>query len=232
MLFLLDIGNTHTQPGIWNGESIELLPRIPTAELRPELLPADLPIAAATVVPEMRRVLDRREIFWLTPQSATRCVDFSRVDSSTLGADRVANAVALAEFHPLPALAIDCGTAVTIEIVDRGKIFRGGAIAPGRGLMRRALFTGTAQLPEIPISAELPQGPGTDTRESIRFGVDRGAVGLVRELAECSAAAYGCVTRVVTGGDGPFFGAALGLPVAGPEFTLHGIRIAWSRSRS
>lgn len=231
MLFLLNIGNTHTQPGLWNGKTLELLPRIPTAELRPDQLPDDLPVAAATVVPEIHRVLDREEIFWLTPQNAARCVDFSYVDSSTLGADRVANAVALAEFYPLPALVVDCGTAITIEIVDQERIFRGGAIAPGRQLMRRALFTGTAQLPEIPLSSELPQHPGSNTRETIRFGIDRGAVGLVRELVECSAGKYGCITRVVTGGDAPFFSAALGLPVTVPEFTLHGIRIAWSRCR-
>ena len=232
MLYLLNIGNTHARPGVWNGNSIELLPRIPTAELCPELLPAGLPVAAATVVPEMRRVLSREDIFWLTPQSASRCVDFSCVDSSTLGADRVANAVALAEFYPLPALVVDCGTAITIEIVDRGKIFRGGAIAPGRRLMRRALFSGTAQLPEIPFSTDLPERPGTNTRETIRFGVDRGAAGLVRELVECSATAYGCVTRIVTGGDAPFFAAALALPQAAPEFTLQGIQIAWSCSQA
>lgn len=232
MLYLLNIGNTHARPGVWNGNSIELLPRIPTAELRPELLPADLPVAAATVVPEMRRVLNREDIFWLTPRNASACVDFSFVDSSTLGADRVANAVALAEFYPLPALTVDCGTAITIEIVDRGKIFRGGAIAPGRRLMRRALFSGTAQLPEIPFSTDLPERPGTNTQEAIRFGVDRGAVGLVRELVECSAAAYGCVTRIVTGGDAPFFAAALNLPEAAPEFTFQGIQIAWSRSQA
>ena len=68
MLFLLNIGNTHAQPGIWNGKTLELLPRIPTAELRPDQLPADLPVAAATVVPETRRMLDRENLYWLTPQ--------------------------------------------------------------------------------------------------------------------------------------------------------------------
>ena len=231
MLFLLNIGNTHAQPGIWNGKTLELLPRIPTAELRPDQLPADLPVAAATVVPETRRMLDRENLFWLTPQNASGCVNFNYVDSSTLGADRVANAVALAEFYPLPALVVDCGTAITMEIVDENRIFRGGAIAPGRKLMRQALFTGTAQLPEIPLSSELPQLPGIHTKGSIQFGVDRGAVGLVRELLECAVNAYGGVTRIVTGGDAPFFSAALGLPAAAPEFTLHGIRIAWCRCR-
>ena len=97
--------------------------------------------------------------------------------------------------------------------------------------MRQALFTGTAQLPEIPLSSELPQLPGIHTKGSIQFGVDRGAVGLVRELLECAVNAYGCVTRIVTGGDAPVFSAALGLPAAAPEFTLHGIRLARSRCR-
>ena len=230
MLFLLNIGNTHAQPGIWNGKMLKLLPRIPTAELRPDQLPADLPVAAATVVPETRRMLDRENLFWLTPQNASGCVNFNYVDSSTLGADRVANAVALAEFYPLPALVVDCGTAITLEIVDAERVFRGGAIAPGRRLMRRALAQETAQLPEIPFSTELPERAGNGTVESIRFGVDRGAVGLVRELVEAAAQPYGGVgsMRVIaTGGDAPFFAAALPfLELAPEEFTHHGIRLA------
>ena len=116
------------------------------------------------------------------------------------------------------------------QIVDAERVFRGGAIAPGRRLMRRALAQGTAQLPEIPFSTELPERAGNGTVESIRFGVDRGAVGLVRELVEAAAQPYGGVgsMRVIaTGGDAPFFAAALPfLELAPEEFTHHGIRLA------
>ena len=104
------------------------------------------------------------------------------------------------------------------------------APAPGRRLMRHALAAGTAQLPEVPFSTELPDRIGNGTMESIRFGVDRGAIGLVRELVETAAKPYGgldSVTVIATGGDAAFFAAALPfLQLAPDEFTHHGIRLA------
>lgn len=205
-LLLINIGNTFAQPGVWSGNAIELLPRIPTAELKPELLPAGMPIAAATVVPAIRKRFADTDIWYLSAYNQRAGVDFTQVDASTLGADRVANALALAELFPLPGISADCGTALTLEIVDADGVFRGGAIAPGRAMMRRSLAAGTAQLPEIPFSTQLPEHPGSNTVETIRFGVDRGAVGLMRELLSASLPACGKARRptiVATGGGMP-----------------------------
>ena len=115
---------------------------------------------------------------------------------------------------------------LTLEIVDADGVFRGGAIAPGRAMMRRSLAAGTAQLPEIPFSTQLPEHPGSNTVETIRFGVDRGAVGLMRELLSASLPACGKARRptiVATGRDSPFFAEALGIRTAPEDFTLRGI---------
>lgn len=230
MVVVLNIGNTYSRAALWDGIRFELLPRIETARLTTESLPAGLPVIAATVVPEVKERLAGLEIRYIDARNCGGRVDFTRIDCSTLGADRVANAIALAEFHPLPAIAVDCGTAITLEIVDAGRVFRGGAIAPGRRLMRRALAAGTAQLPEIPLSNELPELAGNGTAESIRFGIDRGAAGLVRELVEAAARPFGGIaatTIVGTGGDASFFAAALPfIQLAPEEFTFHGIRLA------
>ena len=230
MVIVLNIGNTYSRAALWDGVRFELLPCVETARLTAESLPAGLPVIAATVVPEVKERLAGREIRYIDARNCGGRVDFTRIDCSTLGADRVANAIALAEFHPLPAIAVDCGTAITLEIVDAKRVFRGGAIAPGRRLMRQALASGTAQLPEIPFSNELPELAGNGTAESIRFGIDRGAVGLVRELVESAARPFGGIqaaTIVATGGDAPYFVAALPfLQLAPEEFTLHGIRLA------
>ena len=232
MLTLLNIGNTHAQPAIWHDGYLELLPRIPTSELTWERLPQEYPVAAASVVPKASARLAGHGIYFLSAYDCGGLIDFSRVDPTTLGADRVANAIAAAEFYPLPALVVDCGTAITIEIVDERRRFLGGAIAPGRRLMRRALFEGTAQLPEIPFSQELPEEPGRNTVEAIRFGVDRGAVGLVRELVAASLRSCGIVSCLAAGGDAGFYAAALPeLKAVESDFTLHGIRLAWERRR-
>lgn len=226
----MNIGNTYSRAALWDGSAFKFLPRIETAQLTADSLPSGNPIVAATVVPELKQRLAAAEIRFIDSRHCGTLVDFTQVDSSTLGADRVANAIALAAFFPLPAIALDCGTAITLELVDANRVFRGGAIAPGRKLMRCALAAGTAQLPEIPLSTELPERIGNGTSEAIRFGVDRGMVGLVRELLETAAAPYGglgAVTLIATGGDAPFFTEALPFLQPAPEdFTHQGIRIA------
>ena len=136
-------------------------------------------------------------------------------------------AVALAAEYPLPAVCVDCGTAVTLEVVDQNRVFRGGAIAPGRKLMRNALSAGTAQLPEVPLFSEFPVTVGVDTQSSIAFGIDRGIIGLVRELIGCAAAQYGNdgkITVVFTGGDAAWFSAHFPESFTAPaDFTLRGL---------
>lgn len=229
-LCLCNIGNTHTTVCIWNGEAMEELFTVETGKFKPEMLPADFPVAAASVVPAVRKMVSdvRRNVYWVTSSNCGSILDFSQVDASTLGADRIANAAALTEFYPLPALSLDCGTAITIEIVDEAKRFRGGAIAPGRILMRKALFSGTAQLPDIPLSSEVPEKPGINTATSILFGVDRGVTGLVRQLIATCCAEYGIKHCAVTGGDADFFlNAVPGLEKTDKFFTFHGIRLLY-----
>jgi type III pantothenate kinase len=218
---LLDIGNTFTR--IVSGENSRV---VPTAGLSA----ADIPggkAAACCVVPAVKERLKECDIFWLTSANAGNFVDFTCVDTSTLGADRVANAVALAAEYPLPAVCVDCGTAVTLEVVDKNRVFRGGAIAPGRKLMRNALSAGTAQLPEVPLFSEFPVTVGVDTQSSIAFGIDRGIIGLVRELIDGAAAQYGNdgkITVVFTGGDAAWFSAHFpGSFTAPADFTLRGL---------
>ena len=153
-MILLNVGNTHTQwvyacmDGVFSG-SVQC---IDTAEWMHELslLPqADDQTAVwvACVVPQGRRILESASIyknlnFVDAASGAVAGLDFSLVDSSTLGADRIANAAALLQ-RKLPAACLDCGTAVTVEIVTDQKQFAGGAIMPGRRLMRKSLASGT-----------------------------------------------------------------------------------------
>ena len=227
-IFLCNIGNTHTSGCIWNGREMKHQFSVETQNFDVSMLPSDIPVAAACVVPQVRRSLESmRDIFWVSSSNCSGKLDFSLVNASTLGADRVANALALTESVPLPALVVDCGTAITIEIVDENRCFRGGAIAPGRLLMRKALFNGTAQLPDIPLASSVPGTAGVDTVSSMSFGIDRGAVGMVRYLIAGCCAQYSIRRCVATGGDAEFFLNAIPeLEKADEFFTFHGIRIA------
>ena len=226
-MILLDIGNTHTRIARSDGAAIRILRTLATAELSDADLPDDERFAAVSVVPEAAERLESRRIEFVTAENCGGLIDFSAVDASTLGADRAANAIAAAEFYELPVLVVDCGSAITCELVNEGRRFLGGAIAPGRMLQRRALRTGTAQLPEIALADAPPTGLGRTTAEAIALGVDTGTVGMVRELARIMGKCVNLRTVVLAGGDAKFFAAAFPEWKLAPEdFTLQGVRIA------
>ena len=224
-MILLDIGNTHSRIARAEGEKITVLRTLRSAELSVADIPDDPEgIWGASVVPAVAAKLEK--VKFINAALAGKILDFSCVDSTTIGADRLANAVAALDYG-IPALVLDCGSAVTIELVDKDLRFVGGAIAPGRKMLRQALHTNTAQLPEIPLSSRLPVFPGPNTVEALRFGIDRGAAGAARELIEACEKCYGKFNKIVTGGDAEFFALALDLPAAPVDFTLRGVlRIA------
>jgi len=228
-MLLLDIGNTATRIALWDGNRIGAIRRLPTAELTPAQLPPGLPLAGACVVPDAWKRLEAevRPRFRLSADNCGGLLDFSRMDASSLGADRIANAIALAGGFSLPGAVVDCGTAITLELVDAGRRFLGGAILPGRKLLRRALFSGTAQLPDLPLTDAIPDAPGTNTRAAMELGIDRGSIGAVREMLSVAGKCMGDLTWVLTGGDAPFFSKAFPRAVVVPEdFTLRGVLLA------
>ena len=132
----------------------------------------------------------------------------------------------------LPAVCVDCGTAITLEIVGNGPRFAGGSIAPGRSLMRQALHDHTAQLPLLPVSDELADELGVNTVSAMTQGIDRGAVGMVRELLAQVRNCLGAkMTAVAVGGDRHFFLHHLPeLTDGGDDFTLRGIFKIWEKN--
>ncbi len=225
MVELLDIGNTFTRIAQWDGNRIRSLHRVLTADFSGT--GTALPQVAACVCPAVKARLHNSGIRFISALDHDSGVDFSAVDRATLGADRVANAIALAELYELPGVVIDCGTAITMEIVDEKKRFLGGAIAPGRRLMRQALHCGTAQLPEAAMSDVIPERAGCNTADAIKFGVDRGCVGVIREFIAQANRMMPVKTVILTGGDAPYFAPEIpGAISADDTFTLTGIRIA------
>jgi type III pantothenate kinase len=103
-----------------------------------------------------------------------------------VGLDRLAAAVAANRLRDpsRPAIVIDAGTALTVNLVTADGTFQGGVILPGFSLTARALQMGTDQLPLV--VADLNQDPprvvGKSTEEAIRSGLFWGNVGAVREI--------------------------------------------------
>lgn len=234
-LRVFNVGNTNVQSALWDGASFSGLDVVPTASFDSSSIPEGGACAVASVVPSLDGLFRERGAFLLSP--ASRCgLDLSKMDVSTIGADRLANAIALAAGGRLPAVCVDFGTAITFEILDEAPALLGGAILPGRNLQRRALNERTAKLPFADISTALPAMPGRNTMGAIALGVDLGVVGAVRELLASTASFFpGRALRAVAcGGDAPFFLRAMpGLFEPGGDFfTLSGLVKAWELNRT
>lgn len=213
----IGIGNSTIRAAVMEGSDVRLRTVCTHAEFREhgiawEALRAEegLPSRAGvcSVVPALSAAVERalrdagvadirhvraQETPWFP--SAYRSMD-------SLGADRFAAALAAKERYGAPCIVIDCGTATTINVVDRDGVFRGGSIAVGVETAFRALHRGTAQLPDLSGSAGDVPLIGRDTGESIISGVlpmqCRALEGMVTDIIKI----IGSGTRIIlTGGN-------------------------------
>jgi type III pantothenate kinase len=150
-------------------------------------------------------------------------VDFP--DPSKIGADRLANAVAVAQRRfDVPVIVVDFGTAVTFDIIDRRPAYIGGVIAPGLDAMRHYLHQKTALLPEIDL-ARPDTAIGKTTIHAMQSGAFHGYRGLVKEILQQIESEMGEPAKVIaTGGYAGLI--AEGLPVitsVEPYLTMQGL---------
>lgn len=147
---------------------------------------------------------------------------------ATIGADRLANAAAVAVLYGAPAIVVDFGTAVTFDIVSRNKDYIGGVIAPGLESMTNFLYQRTALLPKLSLQ-EPRRAVGKSTIEAMRAGAIYGYRGLVREIiAHIREQEFrrGRVRIVATGGYARLIAARLPeIQAIRPHLTLEGLRI-------
>lgn len=237
MQILLNIGNTHTQIGrsLPDGQ-LELLAQLDSPALSAaegavaelDALPRPWHARTVSVVPKLTTMLQKRygdAIRVLTTGDFPQ-LDFRGVDLSTLGMDRIANAAAAQALAKRAVIVLDCGTAITLEAVDAHGRFLGGAILPGRMLLRRSLANYTAQLPMLPMQQKRPAALGRCTREAMEAGMDLGAIGAVSYLLQQCRQEMGaedCLCWAV-GGDAAFFCEQVPGLLPGPQqLTLYGV---------
>jgi len=149
-----------------------------------------------------------------------------------LGADRIADSVAAYDLYKSAVAVADFGTATTISVVGKNAAFAGGTIMPGLGLMNKALAKGTAQLPDIPVTAP-GSALGIDTDGNIRSGIVYGTAGAVERLLDEIEKEIGCGLKVaVTGGYGSLISRFLKREhLLRPHLTLEGLRILYMENK-
>jgi len=184
-----------------------------------------------SVVPKknsaVRKIAKRSRILWLTPRIELG-VGIDYPNPKTIGADRLANAAAVAALYGCPAVVVDFGTAVTFDIVSAQRKYIGGVIAPGLESMTNFLFQRTALLPKLSLK-EPRSAVGKSTIGAMRSGAVIGYRGLVREIiARIKAERFpGKKVHVVaTGGYADLIGGRLReIDAVHPNLTLEGLRI-------
>ncbi len=233
---LINANNTNTTFALASRERILARKTVPTARLRGIPLPqAGLDaVVLASVVPAATRQLRR----WvsLTPIIVSARVNLGigirYPNPKQIGADRLANAVAVAELYSAPAIVVDFGTAVTFDIVNARREYVGGVIAPGLAAVTDYLYQRTALLPRITL-AEPRSVIGKSTVEAMRVGAVVGYRGLVKEILAALRREPGLKRAVVvaTGGYGDLIARKIPLiQHVNPLLTLEGLRFIYVRN--
>ena len=243
MILAIDIGNTHTDIGLADQNRVLKSTRVRTDEWGEKEVSERLRRFVG------RRLIDGTAIARVVPAATSlvedsigaifnsRCVCLSHrnvvglgVDypkPNSIGADRLANAMAALKRFGGPVVVVDFGTAVTFDVVDRRGFYVGGIIAPGLGAMTDYLHEKTALLPRVTIR-DPKRTIGKSTREAMLIGAVKGYRGLISNLiCELKAEMGERQLRVVaTGGYADLM--AKGLPevsIVDQYLTLDGVRL-------
>jgi type III pantothenate kinase len=156
-------------------------------------------------------------------------------EPARVGIDRLLTALAVNRVRSpqRPAIVVDMGTAMTVNLISEGGVFQGGAILAGPMTALGALHTATSSLPLLgpEVFEAPPAAVGKSTDEAMASGAYWGAIGAARQLIERMAATCTAAPEVfLTGGAAKGLAAHVGLgdrPARHlPQLVLSGIRLA------
>ena len=199
-ILCIDIGNTNLNYAIVEKMKVRDANSFPTKRLKDDLhyikefhtlieKHSVSAVSFCSVVPDLdsrlRSLLDLEiPIYQLTNQTL-KGIDLHYPKPDEVGHDRIANALTAQEYFSLPAVIIDLGTAITLDVVSE-KGYEGGIIAPGFQLMTRYLNEQTALLPELDNEAlgSVKGSFGKSTVQAMQLGVSIGFSGMVDALLQ------------------------------------------------
>jgi type III pantothenate kinase len=251
MLLAIDVGNTHTVFGLYDGERLRHHWRLESERertvdeygvlLRILLAGVGLPaidgIAISSVVPPTTQVIDAwcRSYLGRAPlvvgPGVRTGMPILYDDPQQVGSDRVANAVAAYERTRDTTIVVDCGTATKLEYVTRKGEYIGGVIAPGLGISGDALFERAARLYRVELMRP-KQVLGRNTVHAIQSGLIYGYVSLVDGLVARMQNEIHAKARVIaTGGYATLLAPESETIEEVDEFlTLDGLRLIYARN--
>lgn len=222
MVLTVDVGNTNTVLGGFDGEELKFVSRIKTDKYK---MPDEYAILfqqiisingfstkqfdgaiISSVVPPLHSTLKKAistllKCRVLTVSPGTKTGLNIRIDNpGILGADLVCSAVAAMNRYPMPCIIVDLGTATKFSVLDKDSYFLGVSIMPGVQISLDALSRNTAQLPHIDFE-NASVVIGTNSIDSMRSGIVFGTASMIDGMVERLNQEIGQeATVVITGG--------------------------------
>lgn len=255
MLLAVDVGNTQTVIGLFDGDTLAAHWRISshastTADELRITLDGLLRLAGRTLADVdgfvLSSVVPRLTVAWeevaeqtaggrsamLVGPGLKTGMPIRYDNPHEVGADRIVNGVAAFAEHGGPIVVVDFGTATTIDVIAEDGAYLGGAIAPGVETSAEALFTKAARLSKVDLEPPA-KVIGTNTRASVQSGLLLGEAAMVDGLVRRVWAELGTETRVVaTGGLAPTMAPLCDtITDVDVDLTLTGLRMIWERNR-
>ena len=251
MLLAIDVGNTNTVLGLFDGEKLITSWRTKTdaretadeLALKFKALLSESPqvtgIALCSTVPavlrEMRTMLGNyfQDVLQVIVEPGIKTgVSVLTDNPKEVGADRIVNSLAAFTLYGGPAIVVDFGTSTNLDVISGKGEFLGGALAPGIEISIEALASRAAQLRKVELV--LPRNViGKNTVEALQSGAIYGFAGQVDGLVDRIIDELGTpVTAVIaTGGlAGVVVPESETITAYEPDLTLIGLRLMYERN--
>jgi type III pantothenate kinase len=249
MLLAIDVGNTQTALGLFDGDTLTEHRRLATDGNRTgdELgaLLGDLVdlssvdgICLSSTVPTLIREYELFAENWakaplLVVEPGVRTGIPMRHDAPhQVGPDRIVNSVAAKERYGAPCIVVDFGTSTNFDVVSADGEFVGGVLAPGIEVSMEALFARAARLTKVDF-AEPPGAIGKTTEQALQSGLVYGFTGQVDRIVEEIRRELGAEARAIaTGGLADLIVPhSRTIELVDHWLTLEGLRLVWELNR-